>query len=199
MAKLLAQVLLDGPFCVQITTSNDPDDVNAGGTLDVFVNSEMVATGNHDFAEAVFEQCYSSMPRVEIRNPTADGWQGFIRYSRDGGTTFTSAQCVVCTDGGGENGFVVDGDSNGSGSLFACLNGELCLVSPQGAFFDLVSADNYCSNRGGVGGSTLMSVQKAVGDLNACAEAVRSNVLCGHQSSAAFLCLQVFKVFAVTF
>ena len=94
---------------------------NSAGMLQVIVNGEIVSSGNknkvYKNGEVVVDKCFSSLDKVEVRNPSNDAWMGSISASRDGkGSYHPFTECSKCIAGSAsaEEAIVVGGASSAS-------------------------------------------------------------------------------------
>ena len=116
-------------YCVKIVTgtgnSND-------GNLHVSVNGVVQIASNYfDLGEVVMDNCFATMPSIQIVNPTANAWTGEITVTDNGGDRILS--CDGCTGNEFESVLVVDGNSDGSNQASThCLDGILCTISVAG-------------------------------------------------------------------
>jgi hypothetical protein len=118
-----------------VTGGSSPSD----GTLDLLVDPGSgpgggygtVATGTWSLSSSVFSGCFAApLLGVRVTNPTDNAWVGSVKYSSDGGTTYSALECESC--GGSTTGtgyIVVDGNSDGSSlSTTQCLDGATCSI-----------------------------------------------------------------------
>ena len=107
---------------------------HSAGPLQVIVNGELVSpeSNNKKYQQGVVvvDKCFSSLDKVEVRNPTSKGWSGSISASRDGKRSYQPfTECSKCASGTAttKEGLLVDGDGNPA-HLFktACNNGATC-------------------------------------------------------------------------
>ena len=122
-------LILAGCLLVKTGTADASD-----GTLEVIVNGEIVSSGDkrkeYKKGEVVVDKCFSSLDKVEVRNPSSKGWIGSISVSRDGKRSYQPfTECSKCASGTAttKEGLLVDGDGNAA-HLFktACNNGATC-------------------------------------------------------------------------
>jgi hypothetical protein len=139
------------PYCLLVTTG--PYDWSEG-TLEVSVNSGYgyvkVTPSEVTFFspnEIVVDECFASIEGVQVKNPTNNGWDGYIEVSSDNKKTYSSlicadsCDCDTCTSncncGAGcsssscSNSWktivVVDGDNDGNyGADIKCTDGLTC-------------------------------------------------------------------------
>ena len=100
------------------------------------MNGEIVSSGDkqkkYKNGEVVVDKCFSSLDKVEIRNPTDNGWYGSISASRDGkGSYHPFTECPKCVSGSAsaKEAIAADGDSSSTkGGKIACINGAACEI-----------------------------------------------------------------------
>ena len=89
------------------------------------MNGEIVSSGDYKNGEVVVDKCFSSLDKVEVRNPTSNGWSGSVSASRDGkGSYQPFTECAKCVPGRGKDAIVVDHSSDRGKA--ACNKGAVC-------------------------------------------------------------------------
>ena len=120
------------------------------GALDVYLNSDKVATGMFSKGANVYAACgLSTFAVLEVENPTTNGWAGAIECSSDGGASYSACSCATCGSGTGSAQFAVDGNTDAANQgVLTCLSGARCQVAPPSGppaflrrvpFLDLIS------------------------------------------------------------
>ena len=110
------------------------------GTLEVIVNGQIVSSGDknklYKYDEVVVDKCFASLDKIEVRNPSDDGWVGSISVSTDGGASYSPLlDCPSCVFAGNYvRSGVIGVDGNGDmHAMIACINGATCeLFLPPG-------------------------------------------------------------------
>ena len=117
------------PDCLRVTTGTSK---YSGGYLQVIVNG-VNASGNEKYygkGEVVVDRCSQSFDKIQIRNPSADAWSGYIVASRGGSDSYQPfLRCVNCVRGnaGAADAILVDGnDDSIEYGKTACINGTTC-------------------------------------------------------------------------
>ena len=116
--------------CLRVTTGNELADA---GTLEVIVNGEVVSSDDknklHAREEVVVDKCFVSLDKIEVRNPSNNGWIGSASVSTDGGASYSPLlDCPSCVAAGksARSGVIgVDGNHDMHAKI-ACLNGATC-------------------------------------------------------------------------
>ena len=106
----------------------------SAGTLEVFVNGQIVSSGDpqqtYQNNEVVVDTCFSSVDKVEVHNPSDNGWLGSISVSRDGNRSYHPfTECSKCIPGSASatEAFAVDGNNNAASlTKINCNNGITC-------------------------------------------------------------------------
>ena len=116
--------------CLRVTTGNVASDE---GTLEIIVNGEVVSSDNknklHGRGEMVVDKCFASLDKIEVRNPSNNGWIGSVSVSTDGGASYKPlADCPSCVAAGkSDRSGVIGVDGNGDmNAKIACINGATC-------------------------------------------------------------------------
>ena len=129
--------------CLRVKTSTDSSYGDAGGYLNVFVNTgdgngyKEVTGASTDYyaigSTVVNGVCYPGLLGVQVRGPSLNGWAGSIEASIDGGNTYAPMVCKdKCTPAGGITSTIaVDGNDDITDSTLpvTCLNGEICTLA----------------------------------------------------------------------
>ena len=117
--------------CLKVTTGEHH---NHDGTIYVFVNGNKVASSNKVYGkgEVVINKCYDSLDKVQVQNPTKNGWAGSISASsKADGKFIPMTGCSGCKAGSdkAKEAFVVDGDDVGATlGKIACMKGAVCTL-----------------------------------------------------------------------
>ena len=98
------------------------------------MNGQMVSSGDpqktYQNSEVVVDKCFSSLNKVEVQNPSNDGWLGSILVSRDGKSSYQPfSECLDCLPGNAnaQQAIGVDGNNNAPKlSKINCNNGKAC-------------------------------------------------------------------------
>ena len=104
--------------------------------MEVKVNGEIISSTDKPKlfykGEVVVDQCFTSLDKVEIFNPTPDGWAGSVLATHYGRTSsyYSFSECLKCLRGvapSAQEDIVVDGDYRGASlGKNACMHGLTC-------------------------------------------------------------------------
>ena len=101
--------------------------------MEVIVNGHTVSSGNktqlYRPGEVVVDKCFTYLNKIEVRNPTEDGWTGYVSVSNDGGASYRPLlDCPTCVlTGGAENSGMIGVDGNDDmRTNIACIDGATC-------------------------------------------------------------------------
>ena len=111
------------------------------GTLEVIVNGQIVSSGDknklYKYDEVVVDKCFASLDKIEVRNPSDDGWVGSISVSYGGRSYIRLSDCPTCVSGrnSGMSGIGIDRNSDILPfAKMSCINGATCeLLLPAGS------------------------------------------------------------------
>ena len=132
-------LVLFSTVCLLVQTASSDE---SEGTLEVIVNGHTVSSGNktqlYRPGEVVVDKCFASLDKIDVRNPSNDGWAGSFAFSNDGGASYFNTFHIrlfgrplsddpnrVSTNNSTSGVIEVDGDKDVLANV-ACSNGATC-------------------------------------------------------------------------
>ena len=140
MTSLFKGTLQKKDFCLLVSTGTAQHN---DGTLQVMVNGENVSPGSdtkvYIKGEVVVDECFTSMDKIQIRNPTSNAWTGSIVASANGRGSYDPLDCLNCLPGASilTESIVVDGNGDATQQAeTACMNGATCDLTFFSGLYD---------------------------------------------------------------
>ena len=124
MCFMFSQQLFAVKICLLVRTGSGTYNP---GTVDILVDSgssyAISSTKSFSEGEVVMDQCFDTIPTVQIRNRKTDGWAGSIELSLDGRQTYFPMECIDCTGPTSFSPITADGRTT-----TWCVDGSTCTL-----------------------------------------------------------------------